>query len=390
MERELNDNVKKWYFLGFTKNQVQSVIPILKKGNISTLKNLSISTAICFFVLSIFPILLQHNILETIADLVAGFVSILFYFASKILLKHEVFNKKTLSANIIYLSHLALYLLLIIGYSIYAGVYHNRIHPAVIFFLVMLTTQFLFTINLIGNFFISLICYSVFIALAIHYKPREIWIFDISSCLITFLLSNITWYETVRNRITQSLEELRLTEANIALYDLANKDSLTMLYNRRKFYEEMQKLLIARDLSKGTIAVLIIDIDDFSSYNETYSHENGDKALVLISQEFIKCAVRHDIVICRWGGEEFMAIVPVKTSEEAQEIAEEIRASIENLHLVNRTLQGKKQLYLTVSIGLHILSGRHTETWEEMYHNTYDLLSHAKQSGKNRIEFSIN
>ena len=385
---EKKDNRKNWRYLGFTKAQIYSVLPQLRKDNLSVLHSLSGFCGICFVILSIIPLAITKNWADFFSYLIVAAISLSYSLIALYTIKKENYKDNSFKGHFIYFFEIDTFILFILSFGLCSGVFRNSNHPAVMFFLFLICTESLFSCHLISNFLIIAISYAFFIPLAIHFKDQSVWSYDLSNCFFTLLLSCYIYYQTITSRIKRRLEEQRLTDANIALYDISNKDSLTKLYNRRKFYEEMQKLLIARDISKNTIAAMSIDIDNFGVYNDMYGHDNGDNALVSISDQFIKCAVRHDIVICRWGGEEFMAIVPVKTSEEAQAIAEEIRLAVESLHIVNRTMEGQK--FLTVSIGLHVLSGNHTETWEEIYHNTYELLTHAKHEGKNRVEFSLN
>jgi len=373
---------------GFTKAQIQSVLPQLRKDNIFTLRNLSSFSGTCFVAASFFPLLFKHSLLEFFIYLSMGAICFLFFGLAVLSLKKNIAENSSARNITNYHIEIMLYTFFMIAFGIYIGVIKNTVHPATQFFLFILCAECLFTLNICWSAITIIVTYIPFIWLAVLFKEKSVWIYDIISCVMTLLLCIFFWIQIVTNKIKQRLEEHSLSEANAALYDMSIKDPLTKLYNRRKFNEEIQKILIARDISKSTLAVSIIDIDNFCFFNEMYGHDKGDDALVQISQILIAQASRHNIVVCRWGGEEFMAIELTSTSEEAEQIAEETRAAVEALHITNRTATGQR--YLTVSIGLHVLSGQHTETWEEIYHNTSELLFHAKKTGKNKVEFSLN
>lgn len=388
MEEKTESNQKKWYYLGFTAKQLDSVWPHLRKDNLLTLRNLSLFCTFLFIAASTFPLIIKKFYSEFFLYLCYGAGSFIFYLITRMCIKKKQYEYNTFKARLFDSFLIYLFDTLVATFGMYIGICHNMSHPATQYFLIILSTEFLFSFRLLSNFIPLAIGLFIFGLCSYYFKPNAINVFDIASCITTFIFSTFVWAQIMYNRIKQKLEEIRLVQTNAMLYDISTTDILTKLYNRQKFTEVSQQMLIARDLQKNTLAVAFIDIDDFRNYNEMYGHDKGDTALTLISQEFIKSAKQHDIAICRWGGEEFMAMFEVQTSEQAEQIAEELRASVEALQLLNQTIHGQK--YLSISIGLHVLSGRHSETWEEIYHNTYELLSLAKEHGRNCVEFSIN
>src|SRR5574344_1214420 len=388
MKKEINHNQKKWYYLGFTYNQLESIWPEIKKDNLRILKHVSLFAGIILFISFLFPLFFKKSKYELIMYLILAIYNFINYYTTKISIQKEIYKSSEPRNRFYYSLQIYAYIFVTYAFGIHVGVFSNPNSQATIIFLFMLFIGSLFTTTIPGNIIPLLISLITFNCCSIRIKPSSAWMTDLFHSIVVVLLNSFVYWQTSVLRFKQKLEELRLSETHISLWDMSNKDFLTKLYNRRKFNELSQKLLISRDLSKTTLAIAIIDIDDFRDYNDTYGHDNGDSALILMSQKFIESAVAHEIVICRWGGEEFMAMWPSATSEDAQSVAEEIRRNIEDLHISNITKDGEK--YLTVIIGLHGLSGRHTETWEEIYHNTYELLGRAKKLGRNRIEFSLN
>ena len=150
------------------------------------------------------------------------------------------------------------------------------------------------------------------------------------------------------------------------------KDQLTNVYNRHKIKDITINNTNNLIFDKAIIAIL--DIDLFKNINDTYGHEKGDQILVLVSKE-LQNNIRKDDYIIRWGGEEFLIILPNCRIENANEILERIRTSIENMN--NDICQ------VTISAGFAEYDG-------EDYHNTLlkaDIaLYYAKHNGRNQIK----
>ena len=109
---------------------------------------------------------------------------------------------------------------------------------------------------------------------------------------------------------------------------MASTDSLTGLYNRHKFselYLSSYKSMTQRD---AKMSLIIVDIDFFKKVNDTYGHNVGDKVLIQVAHSLIR-TLRHIDIVCRWGGEEFVVLLPTASLENAKVLAEKLR---ENMH----------------------------------------------------------
>jgi diguanylate cyclase (GGDEF)-like protein len=161
------------------------------------------------------------------------------------------------------------------------------------------------------------------------------------------------------------------------------RDSMTNLFNRH-FMEIYLEREIGRAARSDTeLAVFMLDLDHFKHFNDTYGHEAGDHVLRATADVF-RSVVRTEDVVCRYGGEEFVMILPDTGMEIALERAEEVRRSIHSLHLQFR---GKTLQEVTISIGIAIypVSGI---TPEELLRHADRALYAAKKKGRNRVEAS--
>lgn len=182
----------------------------------------------------------------------------------------------------------------------------------------------------------------------------------------------------ISDRYQQSLHEL-----SAALEEAALSDALTGLHNRRYLMERLKKETLRNDRKAGSFALAILDVDYFKSINDRFGHEAGDFALCQIAQA-VQSSIREYDICGRWGGEEFLILLPDTELASAVQVAERIRQEIAQLHL--GFLDSSTLPHTTVSIGLSMhMPG-------EMYSATLDradsALRNAKSAGRNRIEVS--
>lgn len=163
--------------------------------------------------------------------------------------------------------------------------------------------------------------------------------------------------------------------------ELAVTDSLTGLNNRR-YLDNHIKTLFARAAARGrALSVCIADIDRFKSINDTYGHDAGDEVLRQFAGR-IRAAVRGADLACRFGGEEFVVVMPDTDGASAVSIAERLRISIEGEPFV---LRGRDmRLNLTASLGIATI-GPGVRTPEQLFKQADEALYEAKNKGRNRV-----
>lgn len=139
-------------------------------------------------------------------------------------------------------------------------------------------------------------------------------------------------FEELMLRLKRVLKERRLTKDRnrilSKLENLAITDGLTKLYNLRHFYNQLEIEIDRSNRYGHPLALLLLDIDNFKTYNDTYGHLEGDKVLVRLGQ-IIKSCLRTMDCAYRYGGEEFTIILPETTGKEAKNVAHRIKTSVE-------------------------------------------------------------
>jgi two-component system cell cycle response regulator len=163
--------------------------------------------------------------------------------------------------------------------------------------------------------------------------------------------------------------------------ELAVTDGLTGLHNRR-YLDNHLKMLFNRAATRGrSLSVCITDIDRFKVVNDTYGHDAGDEILKEFAAR-LRATVRGADLACRYGGEEFVVVMPDTTAEMAANIAERLRMSVEGKPFVLRS--SGQEINITASLGISCNSPN-VETPEQLLKEADNALYDAKRAGRNRV-----
>jgi diguanylate cyclase (GGDEF)-like protein len=175
------------------------------------------------------------------------------------------------------------------------------------------------------------------------------------------------------NQAGLAIQNSRLYEQTVIL---SNSDSLTGLWHHGYFQYLLDEEIKSSGAKKEPFTLLMIDIDDFKKFNDSYGHQAGDSILITISDLFREVSRKIDIT-ARYGGEEFAAILRSTKKQDAIVLAERLRKSVEE----NKNLHG-----LTISIGLASFPEDAKEK-ETLISKADKALYQAKKDGKNKISF---
>ncbi len=194
--------------------------------------------------------------------------------------------------------------------------------------------------------------------------PRLFWI---ATTLISFPM--ITVWLTLHT--SQRLQE--------EIHAQARRDTLTDAYNRRAFTEFADKEWSRSKRHGSSFSILAVDIDHFKLFNDQYGHQTGDAALVAVSRS-AQAALRANDIWCRYGGEEFVALLPDTSMDRALAVAERLRLAVERTKISSP----RGSLNVSVSIGVAERSPHHADLSEVLAISDAALYK-AKAAGRNRV-----
>ena len=178
--------------------------------------------------------------------------------------------------------------------------------------------------------------------------------------------------------------ERRLSEAQKRLEVLATTDELTGLLNRREILRRFDQELARCERDNASLAVVIADVDHFKKVNDTYGHAAGDMVLKLVTNRLQKALRPYDL-IGRFGGEEFLFLVPKTTFETVMEIAERLRQAVSSAPI---SVPGEASLNVTASFGAALLEPKSRMRKDSLLGLADKALYEAKARGRNRVCFA--
>lgn len=182
--------------------------------------------------------------------------------------------------------------------------------------------------------------------------------------------------------IAMGLVLMTKEQADVRNHTLAMQDDLTGLNNRRSIQQALTRQIALARRSQRPLALLLIDIDHFKQINDTFGHLSGDKALRDVAL-CLRERLRAQDMVGRWGGEEFIALLPDTDAMGAGALAEDLRVAIEQASF--SAIDGQP-LAMTISIGLHALELSSGNERDDMIGAADRALYLAKQNGRNRVE----
>ncbi|MBN3574815.1 GGDEF domain-containing protein [Vibrio neptunius] len=181
--------------------------------------------------------------------------------------------------------------------------------------------------------------------------------------MIVFVGFSVTWMLTGRLVAT--------------IYDTSIKDELTQLYNRRALEELLPKELARSSRHRQPLSVLLLDIDHFKKVNDTYGHQAGDRVLRTTGKLLI-LQTRKDDLSFRYGGEEFLVLLPNTDIDNAMIVAEKLREAIKRARMLPTNVES-----CTASFGVTEFNG--DDDWKSVIERADRALYNAKENGRDRV-----
>jgi len=181
----------------------------------------------------------------------------------------------------------------------------------------------------------------------------------------------------IMRQFQSELQELNslLEDKSKHFQALAGQDPLTGLYNRYKFTEIFATEFLTMQKRENCMALVMVDLDHFKSINDDFGHNKGDEVLTKVSTLILDNQRQTDVV-CRWGGEEFLILLPSANLKQACQIAEQLRIKVSKLELL-------EQRDLTASFGVTMVEMN--DSLETLVGRADSALYQAKKNGRNQV-----
>ncbi|MGD8700916.1 MAG: diguanylate cyclase [Desulfosarcina sp.] len=190
-------------------------------------------------------------------------------------------------------------------------------------------------------------------------------------------------FEELLLRLKRVLKERRLNQERVQMLDKLKKlsitDGLTGLYNSRYFYTQLKNEIERFNRYGHKLSLLLLDIDEFKVYNDSFGHLEGDKILVRLGR-IIKSCLRKMDTAYRYGGEEFTIILPGTHGEEARTVAERLRVAVA---AEDFTSGRHPEVEITISIG--VTQYRQEEKISNFVQRADQAMYRSKQAGRNKV-----
>jgi diguanylate cyclase (GGDEF)-like protein len=211
-----------------------------------------------------------------------------------------------------------------------------------------------------------------FLLLACYAIQGTFLVFNFITLILSTMLIFFTYYliatSISRSRIHQELERISMT------------DSLTGLYNRRYLEQKILQEYRRYENTGVEFALVIADIDFFKNINDLYGHDCGDSVLKSITEDIGK-AIRTYDAVARWGGEEFLLLLPATNRDQAITLAERVRKTVEARKFEFDS--GKRSVTVTLTLGVSIVSSG--DTIDSMIKRADMALYHGKRKSRNCV-----
>ncbi|MDL5377833.1 GGDEF domain-containing protein [Exiguobacterium mexicanum] len=178
------------------------------------------------------------------------------------------------------------------------------------------------------------------------------------------------------------MHTFRLERSKQALIHRSLHDALTGIWNRRAFDEKLERMWDEATDTEDVLALLLLDIDAFKTYNDTYGHLAGDACLERVANAIDK-AVGEDGMTARYGGEEFAVLLRPRHARQPKEIAERIRQAVLKLNIVHEMYTPLRKVSVSIGVAEHAPTPSGDKT--DLIEAADQALYQAKQSGRNRV-----
>lgn len=260
-------------------------------------------------------------------------------------LKREFSSRVCTVLTVLHLCHM-------LAISGYIGVFYCKNEPALIYIVVLTISSMIFTLPTMLTMSSASIC-TIAVLIASYYVKARYWFeSDVLNGFAVLLFSFLFGWKINRVRAEEAFARADARRLNKELKKASITDTLTGLYNHRSFQDSYYEMFSRSSAQGVPLGVIMMDLDNFKSFNDTYGHVAGDDCLCKTAKA-IADSVPNGAIVCRYGGEEFIVLLNEELCDEAKSIGEDIRRGVEALEIPH-TCAVSKVGVVTLSLGAYV------------------------------------
>lgn len=367
MINKIRDGWKKWGYAGVTRDVFKSCTEEIQNHNTA------VTGKILFLSILLFAVFSMSG------SWVAGFMEMMPYYTMFLIIfaGFGIYYKLLVRAGRkCEFWHCYILLGTLFLFCLIKEVFIHSQWPGTLFHIVLMGTFALFLMPFWHEVCFCGIMSAVYLLSAYTMKRPEVFQLEVANVTVSFGLAVLTAYLVDRERISYVLSKKLLTNTSTV-------DELTGVYNRRDFNEKV----ISSYEAERKLSLLMIDVDNFKSYNDTYGHLEGDKCLHQIGNVLGDVANANGCYVARYGGEEFVILGTGMDLHEIRQIGWRAVAEIRRLKIEN---QCSPLGIITISVGAAEKNVKRMKSYTDLIREADTALYQAKEAGKNRVEILEN
>ena len=372
LNKRILRTIQRWLYLGYDRDTIRRYSAEIDRANLRTIQRMCLLALALTALLFVFydPDLHSSSRLAT-ASAFAVFLVLVYALIGRMLCAQSLRPVQHVN-TLVFLISSVMYLC-----GIYSSTQLSGGELGVLSVWMFLLVQISFDIppmqNLLTVFFFA----ALFLLIGKHAKTPDRWQRDVVYTAISVSVGLFISYHQAHLALDNIIAKSNLLKANFALYHTATTDELTGLMNRRMLFDRYEAILNNCAATQSSLACVILDIDDYKQFNDSYGHPEGDALLRRIGATLRAYSDEMSIDIGRIGGEEFLAVWQEERIEHCEQVAEELRCAIEQMSIPH---MGVEHEQVTMSVGLCLLPYSKAQG---AYLCADKALYRAKEAGKN-------
>ena len=372
--------INNWRYYSYGRERYLDCMGKIFIRNLNSLRQANTIAAVLAGCYSILPMVLDKNFGKAGMYLITAIIALaLSLFTNYKMQGALVTNRLIYILTTIYFANIILF-------GLYLGVWANPGQFAVTFMCILICALALLVNPPLFNLCLTLTAMGAFIAAAIIFKPRELWLPDISNLIFAGYISLFLNWQITKLRLGLELSANMLEDERNQYFDQSTVDELTKLKNRRDFMQTFQRYMSNYRNTDDWLCIAIADIDYFKNFNDHYGHPKGDDCLRAVGKVFNTLKDNLGVYTARVGGEEFSLLWFEKNATSVDTVVAEVMKLMGEMKMPHE--KSKVNPYVTLSIGIYVERCGSPNDMQTLYDLADKALYAAKTSGRNRAVIS--